>query len=561
MKPTSTQLDIGVVLDGTYELTARIGSGGMGTVWQARHLRLPKSVAVKVMHAEIDATSEGFARFRREAEIASQLGHPHIVEALDFNTLPGGAPYLVLEFLRGESLRQRLERGPLPLAQAIPLTRQVASGLHAAHGRGIVHRDLKPENIYLCQVEGEGAVFIKILDFGISKILDRETRLTQAGAVFGTPQYMSPEQAMGRESDARSDQFALASIVFEMLAGQAAFSGSQVVQVLFQVVHQPPPPLGQLVPSLPAAVVQVVEQGMAKSPEDRFPDVMAFATALAQAAGVQVTTSPPGVVAPTQPSLATAPTQAPGGLAYEATQLPAGIADVTTRPPPPGAEPAALAATQLQVSANQALGPSQPVSPGDPALATQPGSGAPSLAVTSPKPGHSWLVWLGLGVVVLGGGAAGYWAVVHRSQEPAPNRHASPPVVADARQTALPVRPDAAVPDTQVVASTRPARPTPVTKKPRPPAKEPPLPAASMEQLRQANALLRKGDPYRAMVIGERLVRDLPAGQKWHAYALLARAQCVLQRHDAVLSHLRNVPRARWRPILAFCRKYIDIAP
>jgi serine/threonine protein kinase len=512
MKPTSTQLDIGVVLDGTYELTARIGSGGMGTVWQARHLRLPKSVAVKVMHAEIDATSEGFARFRREAEIASQLGHPHIVEALDFNTLPGGAPYLVLEFLRGESLRQRLERGPLPLAQAIPLTRQVASGLHAAHGRGIVHRDLKPENIYLCQVEGEGAVFIKILDFGISKILDRETRLTQAGAVFGTPQYMSPEQAMGKESDARSDQFALASIVFEMLAGQAAFSGSQVVQVLFQVVHQPPPPLGQLVPSLPAAVVQVVEQGMAKSPEDRFPDVMAF-----------------------------------------------------TRPPPPGAEPAALAATQLQVSANQALGPSPPpasvVSPGDPALATQPGSGAPSLAVTSPKPGHSWLVWLGLGVVVLGGGAAGYWAVVHRSQEPAPNRHASPPVVADARQTALPVRPDAAVPDTQVVASTRPARPTPVTKKPRPPAKEPPLPAASMEQLRQASALLRKGDPYRAMVIGERLVRDLPAGQKWHAYALLARAQCVLQRHDAVLSHLRNVPRARWRPILAFCRKYIDIAP
>jgi len=275
-----TEVGVGTVLRETYEVTGLIGKGGMGAVWAARHLRLPKKVAVKVLLGSVQADSEAYQRFRREAEVASRLGHPNIVEVLDFDSLPSGTPFLVLELLEGESLARRIARGALPLAETVAIARQIASALHAAHRESVIHRDLKPENIYLCPVALDGVVtdHVKVLDFGISKIHGSQTIKTQESMILGTPQYMAPEQATGRNDaiDARTDEFALAAMVYEMLAGRPPFAGSNVAEVLFKVVYEAPPPLHEAVPGLPAHVLAAVERALAKKPEERFPDVSGF---------------------------------------------------------------------------------------------------------------------------------------------------------------------------------------------------------------------------------------------------------------------------------------------
>ena len=220
----------GMVVAETYEITRLLGQGGMGAVWEAKHLRLPgKRVVVKVLlFGATDAVV--LARFRREAEIASRLGHPNIVQVLDFNTLPDGTPYIVLELLQGESLAARLASGPCR-ARAGDVDRDARSARRwpPRTGKGIVHRDLKPDNIFLCPTDlgGEVRDVVKVLDFGISKIRGSKTVLTQDAALLGTPQYMAPEQATGRndEIDARTDMFAFGAMTFEMLAGQAALHG------------------------------------------------------------------------------------------------------------------------------------------------------------------------------------------------------------------------------------------------------------------------------------------------------------------------------------------------
>ena len=234
-------IDVGTIVGETYEVTRCIGKGGMGAVWEANHLRLPgKKVAIKVLLADIASDTESLARFRREAEIASKLGHPNIIQIIDFNTLPDGSPYLVLELLLGESLDQRLSRGPLGLSETITLVRQIGSGLSAAHRENVVHRDLKPQNIFLCPTEvgGDIATQLKILDFGISKIRGSQTIKTQESTILGTPQYMAPEQATGAHKDvaATTDVFALGAMVYEMLAGVPAFGGESVPEVVFKVV-------------------------------------------------------------------------------------------------------------------------------------------------------------------------------------------------------------------------------------------------------------------------------------------------------------------------------------
>ena len=276
-------LQAGATLAGTYQLVRELTRGGMGTVWEARHLRLSAAVAVKVLHGVGEASSEDVRRFRREAEIASQLGHPHIVKVLDFNALPDGAPFLVMELLRGESLRDRLGRGPLDLEQTVDLAGQIASALHAAHRAGVVHRDLKPENIFLCAVPGKDRPHGVLLDFGISKLTSADTALTAKGAVFGTPQYMSPEQANVAETGAATDQYALAAIVYEMLCGQPAFEPGPPLQVLFRVVNSSPAPLETRVHDLAPAVSSVVARGMARDPGARFDDVLGFVRELARA--------------------------------------------------------------------------------------------------------------------------------------------------------------------------------------------------------------------------------------------------------------------------------------
>ncbi|HSP80598.1 MAG TPA: protein kinase, partial [Myxococcaceae bacterium] len=284
---TAPRIDIGTVLQDTYELTSLVGQGGMGAVFLARHRRLPgRQVAIKLLHSSFSREPELFARFRREAEIASQLGHPHIVEVLDFDVLPDGTPFLVMEYLRGESLEARLRRGALPVAEALSIARQMGSALLAAHRAGVIHRDLKPANVFLVppDVGGLAGERVKLLDFGISKIADSQTVQTQEAVLIGTPQYMSPEQAQGRNSevDARTDIFALGCIVYEMLSGVSPFGGSggSIVQIIYRIVHEPPEPLASRCPGLPTHIVAAVERALAKEPGARFPDVASFISEL-----------------------------------------------------------------------------------------------------------------------------------------------------------------------------------------------------------------------------------------------------------------------------------------
>jgi serine/threonine-protein kinase len=278
----------GRVLAGTYEIVRLVGQGGMGAVYEARHRRLAGRCAVKILKAEVGDRPEIFARFRREAEITSALRHPNIVQVLDFDTTADGHPFLVMEFLEGRELTTEIARvGRLPLPRAIDLVGQIADGLSAAHSRKIVHRDLKPQNVFLVRPPGEEREIAKIVDFGISKVREATTKLTEESVLLGTPQYMSPEQALGRtgEIDERTDQFALGAIAYELLTGREAFRADAVTAVLYQIVHEPPPPMRAANPEITAAVEAAVLRALAKRPALRFPDVRAFHRALAEAAG------------------------------------------------------------------------------------------------------------------------------------------------------------------------------------------------------------------------------------------------------------------------------------
>jgi serine/threonine-protein kinase len=275
---------VGSVIAGTYKVEGLLGRGGMGSVFLASHQRLAgKQVAIKILHTEVE-DAEVVARFKREADIAARLNHPNIVGVIDYNVAPDGTPYLVLDYLQGETLAQRIARGPLALDHVVSIVRQVGSALAAAHRAGIVHRDLKPQNIFLVPTEVDGRVveIAKVLDFGISKIRGSQTVKTQESALLGTPQYMAPEQATGQHAsvDERTDVFALGAIVYEMLSGRPAFAGASIPEVVFKVVYEQPAPLAEQVPSVPPAVEAAVAQAMAKPSDQRFPTVSSFVEAV-----------------------------------------------------------------------------------------------------------------------------------------------------------------------------------------------------------------------------------------------------------------------------------------
>ncbi len=230
---------VGRVLKDTYVLQRFIGKGGMGEVYLASHLRLHSDFAVKLLRHATGTDPEAIARMRQEAEVTSRLKHPNIVELIDFDHTEEGVPYIVMELLVGEPLAQRLRR-PLALAEAASILDQAASALAAAHEGGVVHRDLSPTNVFLC--EGQPRPRVKVMDFGISKVLGQESGLTADLAVLGSPRYMAPEQALGRSAgvDQRADIFALGAIAYELLCGEPAFAGRSVPEMLFKVVYEEP---------------------------------------------------------------------------------------------------------------------------------------------------------------------------------------------------------------------------------------------------------------------------------------------------------------------------------
>jgi serine/threonine-protein kinase len=277
-----TATAVGTLLNGTYRLERVIAEGGMGVVYEAAHVRLPRRFAVKVLGKPEDSrvSSTALQRFRREAEIASTLAHSHIVEVFDYQISDSGAPYLVMELLEGEDLADRLKRmGRLPIVAALRIVDEVAQALDVAHANGVVHRDLKPANIFLARRSGRED-FVKVLDFGVSKIIDAAT-LTHEKAMVGTPLYMSPEQAVGtQELSPASDVFSLGSITYELLTGRRAFAASSIPSILYQIVHGPTPSLAGRAPGIGPAVDEVFQRVLAKKREERFQRAGDFAAAL-----------------------------------------------------------------------------------------------------------------------------------------------------------------------------------------------------------------------------------------------------------------------------------------
>jgi serine/threonine protein kinase/Tol biopolymer transport system component len=279
---------IGQVL-GHYRILEKIGSGGMGDVYRAHDDQLDRDVAVKILKSSSASDHDRLRRFEQEARAAAALNHPNIV-AIYGNGIHEGAPYIVSELLQGQTLRQKLLTGPLPVRQAADYGRQIASGLVAAHERRIVHRDLKPENLFITR-DGH----LKILDFGIAKLTAQETSdelsstslptQTKVGTVLGTSGYMSPEQLRVQPVDHRSDIFSLGAILYEMLSGVRAFSGGTEVDTMTAVLNSDPPELTEVRPSVPLVFDQIVRRCLEKEPENRFQSARDLAFALSTVTG------------------------------------------------------------------------------------------------------------------------------------------------------------------------------------------------------------------------------------------------------------------------------------
>ena len=257
---------LGTTLSGRYRLDARIGAGGMSTVYRATDETLQRQVAIKLMHREISTDSDQLERFRREARAVAQLSHPHIVGVIDYGE-DDNRPYIVFEYVEGETLKERIRRcGRLPIPEAVAYAIEIARALGTAHARHIVHRDVKPQNVL---IDDEGQA--KVTDFGIARTLDEEG-LTADGRVLGTTDYVSPEQALGRPVTGQSDLYSLGIVLFEMLTGEVPFKGENQVAVAMKHVREQLPDVQYKRPEISAALASVVDTATAKRLEDRYAD-------------------------------------------------------------------------------------------------------------------------------------------------------------------------------------------------------------------------------------------------------------------------------------------------
>ncbi len=259
---------LGAILGGAYRIVRVMGSGGMGRLYEAEHVRLPRRFAIKVIHEQYASNANAVARFEREARASSQIASDHVVDVLDVLRTPDGRPCIVAERLDGEDLQTRLERvGRLSYEDATTIARQICRGLAAAHAHGVVHRDLKPSNLFLC-ARADERITVKILDFGVAKLAGAPD-ITRGGSVVGTPAYMAPEQARCAEVDERVDVYGVGAVLYRMLTGRPPYEGSDPTATVVKVLGESPPSPRSLDPTLPRDVEQLVLRAMARDPERR----------------------------------------------------------------------------------------------------------------------------------------------------------------------------------------------------------------------------------------------------------------------------------------------------
>ena len=297
------------ILNGQFQILQKIGSGGMGSVYKALQPAMNRMVAVKILHPKLANRKDLVSRFRREARAMSHLTHPNTVKVYLYGELEDGSLYIVMEYLEGKNLNQTVRgEGPMPVERGLPILIQACNALEEAHRAGIVHRDLKPENIFITQVGGMKD-YAKVLDFGLAKVTEREMRpgsiiLTQEGMVFGTPEFMSPEQAQGKTLTASSDIYSLAVILYEVLTGKLPFEAKNPMEYIQLHVTAKPKPINERVPgkTFPPLLWMVLERALAKKPEERFASAAEFAAAL-QAVLNGATELPGGEGQPARPPM------------------------------------------------------------------------------------------------------------------------------------------------------------------------------------------------------------------------------------------------------------------
>jgi serine/threonine-protein kinase len=412
---------VGRVIKGKYKIVRKLGQGGMGAVYLSEQLGIGHQVALKFLKSEFSSDAEIARRFLNEAKSYARVAHPNAVTLYDFGQDEEGNLFIAMEYCEGSDLKKVIaEQKQLPIAEALEVVLQVADVLANAHVKGVIHRDLKPENIMIRR--GMRGVHAKVLDFGIARLMDAGTRLTVAGAIAGTPRYMSPEQVEGREADLRADIYSLGIVLYETLTGIQPFDGKTIAEILRRQVVEPMPRLAEANPDLDyAALDAVIQKATAKNREERWPDMLTFAGALSQAL-------------PTQAHLSVPALQRTGMSRVNATPTP-GSATSPSGMALPGAP-----MTDLELNGQTLLkGSTSSVSMGLSPASTLPGGfgtqlegrtpAAPpntSLAPVAPTSKGPMVVGVVLAVVLIGGAV---WALAGRTSTPEPSV-APPPVAA-----------------------------------------------------------------------------------------------------------------------------------